>query len=235
MIAIKSVRLGIAVLLAASSVGTAQMVQAGETCSSCAECQAALASGLWPTVFLTADIINHAGDCIGLNFGESNVTFDCDGHVIDSDGAGVNPERGISIRHGSDITITNCTILDFDSGIFLVDTSDIVVSSNRFLSNNIGIELTHVESTLVSDNAVSGNSTGIKISDSNYNDLISNFVCGNVIWDIYYANGMENVGDGNTCDTTHFWNEGGTPGCTSTCPRRVRVRGMRRVAQPVPE
>ena len=217
MITRKTVRLGIAVLLAASFIGTAQMVQAGEPCSSCADCQAKLVSGLWPTVVLTADIIDHAGDCIGLNFGESDVIFDCNGHVIDSDGADVNPEHGISIRHGSGITITNCTISDFDTGILLVEASDIVASSNQVFSNHIGIELTNVESVLISDNTVSSNSTGIKISSSISNDLISNFVCGNSLWDIYYANGMDNVGDGNTCDATYFWNEGGTPGCTFTC------------------
>ena len=60
--------------------------------------------------------------------------------------------------------------------------------------------------------------TGIKISDANYNQLLSNFVCGNSLWDIYYSNGLETSGDGNTCDTTYFWSEGGSPGCTFVCP-----------------
>lgn len=217
MIARKSVRLGIAVLLAASFVGTAQMVQAAEPCSSCADCQAKLASGLWPTVVLTADIIDHAGDCIGLNFGESDVIFDCNGHVIDGDEIYVNSERGISIRHGSNITITNCTISDFDSGIFLVEAAGNLLTGNRLVSNHKGIEMIHVESNVVSNNRVSGNVTGIKISDANFNQLLSNTVCGNSLWDIYYSNGLENVGEANTCDKTYFWNEGGTPGCTFAC------------------
>ncbi len=47
-------------------------------CNSCADCQTKLASGSYITVTLTADIIDHAGSCIGLTLGESDVVFDWD-------------------------------------------------------------------------------------------------------------------------------------------------------------
>ena len=78
--------------------------------------------------------------------------------------------------------------------------------------------MTNAESCLISENRITENSTGIKLSDAQFNVLQRNFICGNFPWDIYFANGLENVGEGNTCDLTYYWGEGGTPGCSYECP-----------------
>lgn len=214
----KFVVLGGLIITAILVCGTTTSIRAGEPCTSCSDCQAKLTSGLFTHVELAADITEHEGVCIGLNFGESNLTFDCNGYLIDGDGVDSNPDQAVLIRHGSDITITNCLISDFSTGIFMVDTTNNTVSNNLFYSNRIAIEVTHAESNLICENTISHSSTGIKISDSNYNQLDSNFICDNEIWDIYFANGKENIGEGNTCEKTSFWVEGESPGCTFACP-----------------
>ena len=64
------------VLVPSMAVDAAESV---ETCSSCADCQAKLSSGLYSVVELDVDIIDYPGSCIDLHLGESNVTFDCAG------------------------------------------------------------------------------------------------------------------------------------------------------------
>lgn len=188
-----------------------------ESCSSCADCTTKLASGAYDTVLLDADIVDHAGDCIDLSSGASNVVFDCDGHLIDGDELGTDPVRGISMMHGSSNTVRNCTISDFDSGIFVVDGLGMVFENNVFTSNRIGIDLSHADSNLIDGNTVRESSTGIKISNSDNNTFSENVVCDNFPWDFYLASGTGNVGLDNICNITWYWNDLGTTDCTFTC------------------
>lgn len=53
------------------------------TCNSCEDCTNKLNSGLYDTVILSQDILNHTGNCIDFN--ADNVVFDCAGHSIGGD------------------------------------------------------------------------------------------------------------------------------------------------------
>lgn len=208
---------GLMAAIMVPAAGDSAAAESVETCSTCAECTTELASGVYGTVVLDTDIVDHAGTCIDLSSGASNVTFDCNGHLIDGDELASEAVRGISLMHGSGVTVTNCAISDFDSGVFVVDASGMEITANHIVSNRIGIDLSHADSNLVDGNTVRGSSTGIKISDSDNNTFSDNLVCDNFPWDFYFASGTGNVGVDNTCDSTSYWNDVGTTGCTFSC------------------
>jgi parallel beta-helix repeat protein len=188
-----------------------------ERCSSCADCTTKLASGAYDTVLLDTDIVDHAGDCIDLSSGTSNVVFDCGGRLIDGDELGIDPVRGISVMHGSGNTVRNCRVSDFDSGIFVVNGIGMAIEHNILTSNRVGIDLSHADSNLINGNTVRESSTGIKISNSDNNTFSGNVVCDNFPWDFYLASGTSNVGLDNICDITWFWNDFETTDCMLSC------------------
>ena len=190
---------------------------AAEPCVSCADCQAKLTSGLYETVELANDIIEHEGTCIDLDHGPSNVEFDCAGHVIDGDGLSVSPVRGIAMRHATGNMITGCVITDFYSAIYLVDTTGIQVVGNLMLNNNVGIDLLRASGGTVTGNEVRDSYSGIKFSSSDDNVVDSNVFCHNDPWDVYFASGTGNEGFDNTCYLTWYWSDVGVDGCTFTC------------------
>lgn len=207
------------VLAASSIAGAADSV---ETCSTCAECEAALSSGMYDVVVLDADIIDYPDSCIELHLGESNVTFDCAGHLIDGDGprgepALDDPEHGVTMMQGSGNTVRNCTISGFDAALYLVNASGTVLENNDIEGNWVGIDLSNGYSNTISGNIVRGSKIGIKITNSDDNTVASNTVCGNFLWDFYHESSTGNVGIDNTCDTTLSWDDFGTSGCTYSC------------------
>jgi parallel beta-helix repeat protein len=208
------------VLTGATAVDAAESV---ETCSSCSECEFELTSGSYSSVVLDADIIDHPGSCIVLQSGESNLTFDCAGHLIDGDGirgepAQGGPDRAITMMQGSDNTVRNCTITDFDAAIYLVNTSGMVLEDNDLEGNWVGIDLSNGDSNTISGNVVRGGEMGIKITNSDNNTVASNTVCPNIPWDFYHESSTGNSGIENMCDTTWYWNDiGTTSGCTYSC------------------
>lgn len=207
------------VLAASSIAGAADSV---ETCSTCAECEAALSSGMYDVVVLDADIIDYPGSCIDLHQGETNVTFDCAGHLIDGDGprgepALDDPEHAVTMMQVSGNTVRNCTISGFDAALYLVNASAMVLENNDLVGNWVGIDLSNGDSNTISGNVVRGGEMGIKITNSDNNTVASNTVCDNLLWDIYHESSTGNVGIDNTCDTTLIWNDLGTTGCTYSC------------------
>jgi parallel beta-helix repeat protein len=187
------------------------------TCNSCADCTSKLESGSWVTVTLTADITNHAGTCVGLIHSESNVVFDCGGHTIDGDDIAIDPDHGVTMMHGSNNTIQNCTISDFSNGIYLWDATNHLITGNTLSSNGTGIELGFSHSNDINNNTFSENYNGIEVGNSNNNDIDSNTVCESTYLDFNMVSGTGNSGDNNTCDAPDGWNDDGTTGCTSMC------------------
>lgn len=188
-----------------------------ETCSTCSECEAALSSGLYDVVVLDADIIDHSGSCIELNWGESDVTFDCARHLIDSDGLSIEPARAVSMMQGGGNTVKNCIISDFDAALYLVNASDTLLENNLLLSNKVGIDLSNGARNLISGNEIRWSEMGMKITNSDDNTISSNTVCDNSPYDIYHCCSTGNVGLENTCDITESWNDFETTGCTFSC------------------
>ncbi|MCA9998456.1 MAG: right-handed parallel beta-helix repeat-containing protein, partial [Anaerolineales bacterium] len=195
--------------------------EASTTCNSCADCNTKLASGLYDTVILSNDILNQGGSCIGLVYGESNLTFDCNGHTIDGDDIAIDPENGIGMFHGSNNTIQNCTVSDFSYGIYLWDVTNHTLSNNVLLSNGAGLALNYADTSTVNNNTSSDNYTGILIdNDSDLNSINTNVVCNNSSTDFSLVSGSGsngNAGDNNTCNLPDGWNDSGTTGCTYLC------------------
>ena len=187
------------------------------TCYSCEDCTDKLKSGLYDEVILTTDITDHAGSCIGLILGESNVVFDCNGHTIDGDDFAIDPEHGVAMMHGTGNTIKNCVISDFSDGIYLWDATNHVITNNNVISNDEGIELGWSDSNNINSNTVNDNYNGIVLSNSNSNTINSNTVCKNTNSDFLIESGTGNSGDENVCDRPDDWNDAGTTGCTNAC------------------
>jgi parallel beta-helix repeat protein len=188
------------------------------TCNSCADCSDKLASGDYSTVILTTDIWNQAGSCIYMVSGESNRVFDCDGHTIDGDDEYVDPDWGVRIYNGSNNTIRNCTISDFDYGINLSHATNNVIDANNLISNEIGIYVeAAAHAATIGNNTIEDNQTGIALYNTNNHTVNSNVVCMNSNWDFYLESSSGNTGDNNTCTKPDGWNDQGTTGCTFQC------------------
>jgi|GEM_PF-6626355 len=201
----------------AAESSSMSMVGESTTCNSCSDCTTKLKSGSWDAVILATDITNHAGTCIGLILGESDVAFDCDGHTIDGDDAAVDPDHGVAMMHGTGNAVRNCTISGFSNGIYLWDATNHAITDNILVSNGTGIQFGWSDFNQTNSNTIADNYTGIQISDSNNNAIISNTVCENEYLDFNLVSGTGNSGSNNTCDSPDGWNDDGTTGCTNIC------------------
>jgi parallel beta-helix repeat protein len=186
-------------------------------CNSCTDCSTKLASGSWERVILSVDIIDHGGSCVVTILGESNVTFDCDGHIIDGDDIAIDPDSGIAMMHGTGNQIVNCTVSDFSRGIHLHNASLHTVAHNILVSNGVGIELVFSNNIDVHDNLSLENFTGIKFDNSDVNTVSSNRSCSNNVYDFHVTSSIANSGTNNVCDVPDGWNDNLTSGCSKTC------------------
>lgn len=64
----------------------------------------------------------------GVSLGASNMEFDCQGHTLSGTGVG----RGVDIDTKTDVTVRNCTIDDFDYGLYSTSSS-----ANTFIDNTL--------------------------------------------------------------------------------------------------
>lgn len=147
------------------------------------DCGDAVRSNTW---------LSHDLSCsgTGLVIAEDNITLDCQGHTIEGSNSGI----GIQNIHNH-ITIKNCTIKDFDFGIYMHFFAD----NNNLLYNNI----------------TSNDIIGIYFDEySNSNNLTSNSICFNGI-DIH--DNDANFGTENICDSSLRYNDAGSEGCRYAC------------------
>lgn len=186
------------------------------TCSSCSECETLLNSGSWDIVRLDTDLVNVGGTCVSIN-GATSVVFDCDGHLIDGDDIAIDPDYGIHIFGASfEVTVMNCTVSDFSSGIELWSASNCTVEDCVFVSNGIGISAAYLTGTSISSNISSDNFTGLYLRDSadnNFFDFLE--ACGNSVADINDQGASGNSGVCTRCDTPGDWN--GSPSSGPLC------------------
>ncbi|MHC4499127.1 MAG: NosD domain-containing protein, partial [Planctomycetota bacterium] len=227
--------------------------QASTTCSSCDDCSEKLYSGLYERVTLTADISEYHGTCIELR---SDTVFDCDGHKIDGDDS-LSPDpwvdnipfSGVSMFwHSTDNTVQNCTISDFEIGVYIFKYStNNTITNNHLISNHyygIGIQGSSDSNNIsfntandnmegirisensnhnnINNNTAKDNDIGITVFDSHNNAVNSNVFCNNADDDFYIDGGSGNSGDENVCDKPDGWNDVGTTGCTDPCTGTIR-------------
>jgi parallel beta-helix repeat protein len=171
----------------------------------------------------------------------SNVTLDCAGAVIKGAGSGY----GIYVPPVvSNVTIQNCTVRNYQYGIYLDTSSNNTLTGNTLEANGYGLLLGSSYTNTITGNVansntyvglylegsagnqVTGNTVnsndglGLFIHTSSNNDVSQNRICFNPNAD-FYVHDSTNTGDENSCNDPGGWNDAGTTGCTSACTSAV--------------
>lgn len=103
-------------------------------CSNCSDCSTKIQNANpGDTIVLQNNISDHYGNCIDFN-GTDEIIFDCEGNLIDAQSY-LDYTRAIDIEDSSYITIQNCKINNFFSGIGS-DTSSYNVSLKDIYIND---------------------------------------------------------------------------------------------------
>jgi len=130
------------------------------------------------TYYLTADIIGSTAAKACMNITANNITLDCQGHAIDGiDTAGT---YGINISRPSfaftNITVKNCNITDWYTGIYLSNANNNSLANNTINSNTAyGIRLySSSNNTLTNNTANNNGEIGFFIQSSSNNTLTNN-------------------------------------------------------------
>ncbi len=164
-------------------------------CATCDECQEKInnaAAG--DIIYLNDDIFDVTKTCVEFN-SKSDIIFDCsDGvggqYVID----GIGPRyyydgystiygskyNGIYIYNSNNITIKNCYITDFQTGI-LINNSDNNVFFDLILEDNnaVGLDVQFSGNNFLDKITASFNDKGINFNYANYNTLTNSVINNN--------------------------------------------------------
>ncbi len=115
------------------------------------------------------------GDCLGITANDAKL--DCRGHSITGQGAGngiylYNPNTG-SI---SEVTVQNCRVSNFSTGIFAQSMSGSAITGNNVSSNtnSLGIYVQSSNDNNFTGNTANSNGEGIYLYSSNNNNITGN-------------------------------------------------------------
>lgn len=119
-------------------------------------------------------------DCSGSSTDGLNplqdVTIDCNGHSIFGGGA----YKGINNRGYNGVTVENCNIYGFETGIYATNSNGLTITNNNISRNyaarTSGIYFEHVWGSTISDNRVFDNDAGMHLVGSYQNTISSNTV-----------------------------------------------------------
>ena len=167
------------------------------TCDSCDSCtQAIQDASAGDTVKLTADIDDHSGTCI--EWDNSEVTFDCEDHLIAGTGSG----NGIELIGMEKNSIIQCKIKNFETGLYLEGSSDNLILNSWMESNsNAGVLLHGSSGNEFRETSMRMNKEGIRMdAGSNDNYLYFCGACHNEVVDINVVDGSA-TGFNNFCNT----------------------------------
>ncbi|ODS36306.1 MAG: hypothetical protein A7316_10195 [Candidatus Altiarchaeales archaeon WOR_SM1_86-2] len=143
-------------------------------CNSCDDCEAKItAASTGETICLNQNITNHAETCINDPSGFSNKIFDCLGNTIDgTDGFNT---YGIYAENREDLTIKNCVLTDWMSGIRLYNSDSNTITHNTANSNRgYGIGMVYSDFNTLIHNNFNSNDYGISLSSSSHNTITHN-------------------------------------------------------------
>jgi uncharacterized repeat protein (TIGR01451 family) len=145
-----------------------------------------------------------------IEIGNSSMTLDCSGFSIRFNGGGNDLDYGIRAENRTNITITNCNVLDINStgrwvsGIVLnnVTNSTIIYSTaeSNCSNNNTVVKITNSSNTNITRNTIasrciSGESIGILSNNSLYTSFSHNTIISNGTTKNY---GIRIIGNNNT-------------------------------------
>jgi hypothetical protein len=157
--------------------------------------------------------INDAGDPGVLNVSADGATLDCGGAKLIGDGAGI----GILSSATSHVTITNCYVQGYATGIAVNDVQHGTLFQTALFSNTVGMQLDEVTAMRITQNYAWGNGSGIHLAGASDTEISQNLVCTNRDVDIQSSGGTGNSGSENVCDQAQGWSDAGGAGCTFTC------------------
>lgn len=146
---------------------------------------------------LTSDVV----DCglYGLVIGADDVVLDCDGHAIGGETLHSAPVAGVLIGGRARVTVKNCRVSRFTTGIDASQTTASTFESNTITDTGTGIALSRsASSNTLRANAISGALTGIALRSSNSNAVIGNALSGNRDNGVTLSFANGNTLDGNT-------------------------------------
>ncbi len=96
----------------------------------------------------------------GLYFGADGLTLDCNGYSIYGSGT----EEGLSSLGGNhdNLTIKNCNISNFETGIYFLEASGIVINNNSISNNDYdGIYLSNLQNSTIANNSIFNHRRGM--------------------------------------------------------------------------
>jgi len=131
---------------------------------------------------LTADISNQNGNCFTID--ADNITFDCQGNLIDGDDSGT--DRGIHLNGKTNVTIKNCVLTDFQYGLWIQSSSSnnfTNITSNSNFQRGIYI-YDNSNNNILTDIVTNSNNRGTQIHSSSNNTLT------NIVANENYENGQ---------------------------------------------
>ncbi len=142
---------------------------------------------------LNHDLLDCPGN--GIILDADGITLEGNGHIIDGTGSGT----GIYINDKHNLTIKNCMIREFTSGI------DLLFSSNDTLMNNVvynnsfaGIYLNSSSQNVFINNTVNNNNHGISLLANCDNNTFTN--------NIVHSNQLNGINLSDTSRFNLFWN-----------------------------
>ncbi|MFB6114690.1 MAG: nitrous oxide reductase family maturation protein NosD [Candidatus Nanohalobium sp.] len=108
----------------------------------------------------------------GLEIDADDVTLNCRGHRITGN---TNRSSGIIAEDVQNVTVKNCRVSNYYSGIQFHNVSNSLLLNNSASSNYAtGIELVNSSDNLLTENQANGNWDGIYLEDSSDNRIINN-------------------------------------------------------------
>ncbi|MBN2478071.1 right-handed parallel beta-helix repeat-containing protein [Candidatus Micrarchaeota archaeon] len=149
------------------------------------------------TTTLTEDITaaTPSAVCIMVD----NVVLDCDSHNINGAGSGT----GIFAPDVNTITIRNCNVDNFGTGLYLSNSKDHTIINNNF-TNNVepasGVHLNNVNDSILRGNRINNNDNGIHLNSCQYITIRDNNVDSNY-YGIYSSGGGNHTIEGNTLNS----------------------------------
>lgn len=123
---------------------------------------------LCPGVYNIAD----SGEPGVIIINASNVVLDCNGAIIN--GTMTGSDYGIYSRDYDNVTIKNCNVMNYLTGIELEMSSDSTITHNNLSFNRYGIYLFYSDDSMVTNNNANSNKyKGIGLASSS-NNLVTN-------------------------------------------------------------
>jgi len=163
---------------------------------------------------LIADVSINGSTCFTLN--SSSVTLGCLGYSVTGDDS--TGTHGINITDDEDVTVADCIVSGFSTGIYLQNGSCTNLTGNIAFENAFGFDVfSSMNVSLYSNNATNNSAGGLVLGAGADNaTLYSNYLCFNDRNDLNNS-GLWNIGGFDRCDYSSGWMENGYQGCTYTC------------------